>query len=49
MTLRLPGQRLHLVVPYCYPHGRKFGLIPYANGFTLRAGLVALHCTRVTA
>jgi hypothetical protein len=49
MTIRFPGRRLHVVIPYRYSHGRKFGVIPYANGFTLRAGPVAVHCTRVAS
>lgn len=37
--------RLHFVCPYRPPSGKKWGIIPYANGRTLRAGLMCMHIT----
>lgn len=37
--------KLRLILNYC-GHGRKFGVIHFRNGFTLRAWRVALHVWR---
>lgn len=34
--------KVSVVVPY-HGHGKRWGKIDFANGFTLRAGLAAVH------
>lgn len=29
-------------------HGRRYGIIPFGNGYTLRAGSLALHVWRLS-
>lgn len=44
-----PGQiKVRLLTQYC-GHGKRWGMIRFANGFTLRAGRVALHIWRLGA
>lgn len=42
MKLILGKTHLSLVIPYRGP-GRRWGKINFANGYTLRAGVVAVH------